>query len=60
MKAIELLKKHEIEFNTLTVVSAGNVGYPLEVYQFLKSIGSKYIQFIPLVERLSTDDNRCT
>ncbi|WP_394241256.1 anaerobic sulfatase maturase [Vibrio astriarenae] len=58
MKAIDLLKKHEIEFNTLTVVSAGNVGYPLEVYQFLKSIGSKYIQFIPLVERLSTDDNR--
>ena len=58
MQAIERLKQHNIEFNTLTVVSSGNVGYPLEVYQFLKEIGSKYIQFIPLVERLSTDNNQ--
>ncbi|WP_264876722.1 anaerobic sulfatase maturase [Vibrio agarivorans] len=58
MQAIELLKKHRIEFNTLTVVSSGNANSPLEVYEFLKSIGSKYIQFIPLVERLSTDDNQ--
>ena len=51
MKAIELLKKHRVEFNTLTVVNNITVGKPLEIYRFLKSIGSHYMQFIPLVER---------
>ncbi len=51
MKAIELLKKHNVDFNTLTVVNRENVTYPDRVYQFLKDIGSTYIQFTPLVER---------
>ncbi len=53
VKAIELLKKHKVEFNTLTVVNNSNVEHPLRVYNFLKDIGSNYIQFIPLVERIS-------
>jgi uncharacterized protein len=51
MKAVELLKKHSVEFNTLTVVNRENVKYPERVYQFLKDIGSTYMQFTPLVER---------
>jgi uncharacterized protein len=51
LDAITLMKEHGVEFNTLTVVHAENVKYPLRVYQFLKDIGSTYIQFIPLVER---------
>lgn len=51
LDAITLMKKHGVEFNTLTVVHAENVKSPLRVYQFLKDIGSTYIQFIPLVER---------
>lgn len=50
MKAVELFHKHKVEFNTLTVVQADNGEHPLEVYRFLKSIGSKYLQFIPIVE----------
>ncbi|NQV29713.1 MAG: anaerobic sulfatase maturase [Candidatus Marinimicrobia bacterium] len=52
MAALELLKKHGVEYNTLTVVNAGNQGHPDEVYDFLKSIGSTYWQFIPVVERI--------
>lgn len=52
MAGLALLKRHGVEFNTLTVVSASNVKRPLEVYEFLKEQGSGFIQFIPLVERL--------
>ena len=51
MRGLELLKKHGVEFNTLTVVNRANSQQPLEVYRFLKSIGSQFVQFIPLVER---------
>lgn len=49
-RGLEFLKKHGVEFNTLTVVHEGNSRHPLEVYEFLKSSGSRYLQFIPLVE----------
>ena len=51
MRGLEFLKQHRVEFNTLTVVNRANSQQPLEVYRFLKSIGSEFLQFIPLVER---------
>ncbi len=51
MCGLELLKKHRADFNTLTVVHRANSQKPLEVYRFLRAIGSGFIQFIPLVER---------
>ncbi|MEY4916288.1 MAG: hypothetical protein RL616_201 [Verrucomicrobiota bacterium] len=51
MRGLEFLKKHRVEFNTLTVVNRSNSQSPLAVYRFLKSIGSEFLQFIPLVER---------
>lgn len=50
MSAINLLKKHDVQFNTLTVVNSHNVHHPLDVYCFLKSIGSQHMQFIELLE----------
>jgi uncharacterized protein len=50
---LRVLKKHKVEFNTLTVVNRVNSRKPLEVYRFLRDMGSGFIQFIPLVERLA-------
>jgi uncharacterized protein len=50
MEGLELLVKHQVEFNTLSVVNDYNAKFPLEVYRFLKGIGSRYMQFIPIVE----------
>ncbi|MBT4129749.1 MAG: anaerobic sulfatase maturase [Candidatus Marinimicrobia bacterium] len=51
MIGLEILKKYKIEFNTLTVVNRGNQSEAIVIYNFLKSIGSGYWQFIPAVER---------
>jgi len=51
VRGIKLCQKHGVDFNTLTVVNRRNVEKPLEVYRFLREIGSGYLQFIPLVER---------
>lgn len=53
LRGLRLLKKHRVEFNTLTVVNRANSRHPLEVYRFLRDIGSGFIQFIPLVERMA-------
>lgn len=50
MAAIDLLKRHQIPFNTLTVINNENVKHPLKVYNFLKSLGTEHIQFIELLE----------
>ena len=51
MQGVECLKKHGVEFNTLTTVQKQNSQFPLEVYHFLKDIGHGFLQFIPIVER---------
>jgi len=55
MRGVATLKQHKVEFNTLTVVHRRNSEQPLEVYRFLKEIGSGFIQFIPIVERKAAD-----
>lgn len=51
MRGIGLCRRHGVQFNTLTCVTRKNSRKPLEVYNFLKKIGSRYMQFIPIVER---------
>lgn len=53
MRGLDKLKQHKVEFNTLTVVNRENSQYPLEVYRFLKEVGSGFMQFIPVVERIT-------
>ena len=49
MKAVELMKKHGVEFNILATVNARSEERGVEVYKFLTSI-NPYIQFLPVVE----------
>lgn len=51
MHAFDVLKRHRVAFNTLTVLHHDNVRRPLEVYRFLRDAGSRHLQFIPAVER---------
>ena len=51
MRGLDALKRHRVEFNTMTVVNRANSQHPRRVYQFLKEIGATFLQFIPLVER---------
>ena len=52
MQGINLLNKHQVEWNALAVVNDFNADYPLDFYHFFKEIGCRYIQFTPIVERI--------
>ena len=53
MQGIRLLNKHGVEWNALAVVNDFNGDYPLDFYHFFKEINCRYIQFTPIVERIS-------
>lgn len=55
LAGLGVLKKHGVEFNTLTTVHRKNSTQPLEVYRFLRTVGSGYLQFIPIVERNASE-----
>lgn len=57
MKGIELLHRYNVDFNTLTTISKAGEGRGLEVYQFMKSIGSRFMQFMPVLEYVNPYDN---
>ena len=52
LHGIEALYAAGVPFNTLSTVNACCEGRGLEVYRFLKSIGSHYMQFLPVVEHV--------
>lgn len=53
MQGIKLLKKHGVEWNAMAVVNAYNANHPLEFYRFFKENGCQFLQFTPIVERLT-------
>ena len=50
MRGIEMMEQHNVEFNTLSTVNHFSEGRGVEVYRFMKAIGSHYMQFLPVVE----------
>ena len=57
MQSISLLKKHRVEWNAMAVVNAYNAEHPLEFYHFFRDNGCQYLQFTPIVERLTEHED---
>jgi uncharacterized protein len=58
MKALKLLQKHDVEYNILACVSRETAYHPLEVYNFFKNEGVRFVQFTPLIERQPDDETK--
>ena len=52
MRGLDVLKRHEVDWNVLTTIHAVNGDHGREVYMFLRDeLGATFIQFIPIIER---------
>jgi uncharacterized protein len=56
MRGLRLLQKHGVEYNILVTVNRMNADHPKDLYRFLRDdVGTSWIQFIPVIERLNQD-----
>jgi len=56
MRGLDVLKRHEVEWNVLTTVHAVNGDHGGQVYRFLRDdLGATFIQYIPIIERATPD-----
>ncbi len=51
MRGLDALRRNGTEFNILTTVHHGNVSRGKDLYRFLRELGTRHLQFIPIVER---------
>ena len=57
MRGVRLLQKHGVDYNILATLHAANQDHPVEVYRFFRDeVGTDWVQFIPIVERLPGTD----
>lgn len=53
----EYLRKHSVETNILCTVNAANADHGTRVYRWFRDdLGAKFLQFIPIVERVPQDN----
>jgi uncharacterized protein len=52
MRGLDVLQRHRVDYNVLASVTPMSTERPLEVYDFLTQNGVKFVQFMPIVERL--------
>ena len=54
MRGFEALQAREVDVNVLCTIHAANADHPLEVYRFFRDeMGVRFMQFIPIVERVT-------
>ena len=53
MEAAAMLRRHGVEFNTLSVLTTRSEGRGAEIYRFFRdNVGSRYMQFLPASDTL--------
>ena len=58
IRGLDVLKRHQVDWNVLTTIHAVNGGHGRVVYTFLRDeLGATFIQFIPIIERATS--RRC-
>ncbi len=61
MRGLDVLKRHKVEWNVLCTLHRNNADRPLEIYRFFRDeLGAQFIQFIPIVERLTAEQAAAT
>jgi uncharacterized protein len=56
MAGLDVLRRHDVDWNALTTIHAANQDRGREVYRFLRDdCGARFMQFIPIVERGSPE-----
>ena len=55
LEGIDLLNQHGVDWNVLATVNAANADFPDETYNYLKNLGTPFLQFTPVVERIKKD-----
>ena len=54
MRGLAALRRHGVEYNTLTTLHSANAGRGVEVYRFLRDeCCSRFHQYIPIIERIA-------
>ncbi len=56
MRAAARMKKHGVEFNSLTCVTRESACEGKRIYRFLREAGFQFMQFIPIVERMPDEE----
>ena len=52
MRGVGLLRDHGVSFNTMSAVNKASEGRGVEIYEFLRAAGSRYMQFMPVLEHV--------
>ena len=52
IRGLDVLKRHQVDWNVLTTIHAVNGDHGRQVYTFLRDeLGATFIQYIPIIER---------
>jgi len=56
MRGLDVLRRHQVDWNVLTTINAVNGDHGRRVYSFLRDdLGARFIQFIPIIERTTPE-----
>jgi len=56
LRGLDVLKRHEVDWNVLTTIHAVNGDHGREVYRYLRDdLGATFIQYIPIIERATPE-----